>query len=224
MNFLDPEGSMTGKLFPSGVPQDDITVEWPGMDTEVRVRATLIDAANPFVFVESSTMPDLYHELGPDSPESLALIDALRREGAVLLGLAPTAEAAKLTRGTPKIAVLSSPEVAAVGEIQPNIDVTAFSMGKVHPSLQLTGSVCLGTAVGTPGTVASKLSRIGELTEDGDSQKADDAFVEGEVCIAHRSGQILADIMLSDAKNKVAGVSVDRTAQRLFDGNIILRT
>ena len=197
------------------------------MNANVTVRATLIDAANPFVFIEDSTLPDMYHQLGLDSDGSLELIEAIRREGAVFFGLAPNVDAAKLVRGTPKIAVLSAPKVATSGERQPNIDVTAFSMGKVHPSLQLTGAVCLGTAVGTPGTIASKLAkRVVEARPVSENAAAPggafDFLFGGELCIGQRSGQMLADVKLINPEGKVAGVSVNRTAQRLFEGNIML--
>ena len=57
IKFEDPGGSMTGKLFPSGQRQNYITVASPGVPKEVTVRATLIDAANPFIFVDSSPLP-----------------------------------------------------------------------------------------------------------------------------------------------------------------------
>ena len=221
VNFVDPAGSMTGKLFPSGHRQDDITVTWPGVNTKITVQATLIDAANPFIFVNSSTMPELYHGLGPDSPESLELIEAIRCEGAVLLGLAHTVDAAKLIRGTPKIAVLSSPTPVPDDKRQPNIDVTAYSMGKLHPSLQLTGAVTLGSAVSLPGTIASKLSNSNGLKHPSWDSDKDDDPLEGEVCIAQRSGTMLANVMLQDY-GRIAGVSVYRTAQRLFEGSVML--
>ena len=229
VNFIDPAGSMTGKLFPSGQRQNDITVQSPGLEPNVTVRATLIDAANPFVFVDSSTLPKIYHQLGPDAPASLELIEAIRREGAVLFGLAPNVEAAKLTRGTPKIAVLSSPrrldEVPSKHR-QPDIDVTAFSMGKVHPSLQLTGAVCLGAATGLPGTIASELSKKASAVGKHPGQLAPPNLsmtpVQREVCIGQRGGQMLADVKIRVPQGEVEGVSVFRTAQRLFEGNVML--
>ena len=229
MNFLDPGGSMTGKLFPSGQRQNEITVYAPGLTPAVTVRATLIDAANPFIFVDASTLPDVYHQLGPDAPQSLELIETIRRQGAVLFGLAPNVEAAKLVRGTPKIAVLSPPrrpDADISKNRQPDINVTAFSMGKVHPSLQLTGAVCVGAAASLPGTVAFDLSQAatrsnklsGELVSRSDPLMP----IHREVCIGQRGGQMLADVKVKGAEGDVEGVSVSRTAQRLFEGNVML--
>ncbi|MCJ1377518.1 hypothetical protein MMC17_000613 [Xylographa soralifera] len=227
MNFVEPAGAMTGSLFPSGTRQNDITVDWPDQGTTVTVKATLIDAANPFVFIQLSTLPEMYHKLGPDSAASLELIEAIRCEGAVLFGLAPNTDAAHLVRATPKIAVLSQPTGPTFGEPAANIHATAFSMGKVHPSLQLTGAVCLGTAVGTSGTIASKLAsrpdRPGLTPDDMAPPTSSNSARGGEVRIAQRSGQVLAEVMLDHSKDHVAGVAVDRTAQRLFEGNVMLR-
>ena len=221
VNFVDPAGSMTGKLFPTGHRQDDITVTWSSINIKITVRVTLIDAANPFIFVDSSTMPDLYHRLSPDSPVSLELIEAIRCEGAVMFGLAPTVEAAKLVRATPKIAVLSSPAPAPEEKRQPNIDVTAYSMGRLHPCLQVTGAVTLSSAVSLPGTIASRLSNSQGLKHPYWAPKAEDALLEGEVCIAQRSGTMLANVILREY-GMVASVSVYRTAQRLFEGSVML--
>ena len=227
MNFVEPAGAMTGSLFPSGTRQNDITVDWPDQDTTVTVKASLVDSANPFVFVQLSTMPEMYRELGPDSAASLELIEAIRCEGAVLFGLAPTTDAAHLVRATPKIVVLSPSAEVTFGEPPANIHATAFTMGKVHPSLQLTGAVCLGTAVGTSGTIASKLAsrpdRPGLTSEDMAPPTSSNSTRGGEVRIAQRSGQVLADVMLNHNKDQVSSVTVDRTAQRLFEGNVMLR-
>ena len=236
IRFDKPDGSMTGQLFPSGSRQDTITVTSPGLDREVNVRVTLIDAANPFIFVDSSTMPPAYHQLGPEAPSSLDLIENIRREGAVLFGLAPDVATAGRTRATPKIAMLSPPRINGHSdhdERQSDIDVTAFSMGKVHPSLQLTGAVCLGAATGISSTVASELARDGRPPSErrpfGPGKVDVPAVSEkmenvsgGEVCIGQRGGKMLADVRVSPFGQKVEGVTVDRTAQRLFEGQVML--
>ena len=157
------------------------------------------------------------------------------------MGLAPDFETAARTRATPKFAVLAPPRINAHNsslnvdgerERQADIDVTAFSMGKVHPSLQLTGAVCLGAATGIPRTVASDLSRDGRPTDERRDApgKADVSaisekiatLVGGKVCIGQRGGNMLADVKVSPYGPSVEGVTVDRPAQRLFEGKVIL--
>jgi 2-methylaconitate cis-trans-isomerase PrpF len=75
------------------------------------------------------------------------------------MGLASSIEAAAKVRGTPKLALVSPPPSEKALRTPPNgdelsIQVLAFSMGKPHPSLQLTGAACLASAVCIEGTVA----------------------------------------------------------------------
>ncbi|KAJ4985182.1 hypothetical protein SVAN01_09318 [Stagonosporopsis vannaccii] len=157
--FVDPAGSMTGKLFPTGRRQDTITVQERN-GTRFSVRATLIDAANPFVLVDASTLPSYLNTCKKDSTGYLEHMESIRRAGAVLMGLASSTEAAAKVRGTPKLALLSPPPADAASNQENSlaIQVLAFSMGKPHPSLQLTGAACLASAVCIDGTVANAIS------------------------------------------------------------------
>ena len=234
INFRDPAGSVTGKLLPTGNRQDEITVKVPGVSGEVTVRATVIDAANPFVFVDSATMPEIYHQLGSEDPVSLELVEQIRRKGAVICGLASDQEMAAQIRSTPKIAVLSPPRKSILfagdrisgdeKERQPDIHVTGYSMGKMHPSLQLTGAVCLGAATSIPGTVAFDLRTHMRRLRSVDSLTAQMPALMEEVCISQRSGKMLADVQIRYPELKVEGVSVTRTAEKLFQGNVMLRS
>ncbi|KZF23093.1 DUF453-domain-containing protein [Xylona heveae TC161] len=231
--FIEPAGSATGKLFPTGQRKDRLRIASTDAFPEFEVEATLIDSANPFVLVDLATLPDHYHALGPDAPSSLSIVEAIRREGAVRMGLAKTVEEAGKVRGIPKIALLSPaplPEANPLKTPPTGISVTAYSMGKPHPSFQLTGAVTLAAATCIRGTVASDLSlspyalpwqtRQTVLQEDlrlAGSKK--------EVCIHHRSGEILAEVNIEDdgSQAMVKDATVFRTAQRLFEGGVIVR-
>ncbi|KAF7548541.1 hypothetical protein G7Z17_g6992 [Cylindrodendrum hubeiense] len=158
--FVDPAGSMTGKLFPSGRQQQTLHVQPPAALPNLKpfdLRVTLIDAANPFVFIDSTSISTLLNTL-PSEDIQHALIESIRCEGAVAMGLAPTVEVAAQTRGTPKIALVYPPTFPQSSGEKPDIRVQAYSMGLPHPSLQLTGAVCLAAALNCPGTVAAELS------------------------------------------------------------------
>ncbi|KAG9562995.1 hypothetical protein KCU77_g17462, partial [Aureobasidium melanogenum] len=156
MGFSKPAGAMTGKLLPSGRVMNTILMQTSFNSEPIPIQVSLVDAANPFCLVDNSTLPDFYHQKGPSAVASIDFIEKIRREAAVLMGLAKSTDEAALTRGTPKIAVLSKPEFS---DDKPSVDfqVVAYSMGKVHGSLQLTGAVCLGTAACIKGTVAYEL-------------------------------------------------------------------
>ncbi|KAK8038688.1 hypothetical protein PG993_007099 [Apiospora rasikravindrae] len=176
--FMDPAGSITGKLFPTGKRSERIHVEMgvAGLLPPFSVEATLIDAANPFVIVDAETLPVLVRSQPWDSPLALEVAEAIRRLGAVRMGLATSVEAAALVRGTPKLVYVSRPPAtpslyAILGGLdkqvadQSDIHVLAYSMGRPHPSLQLTGGVGLASAVAVDGTVASRLREKGKRME-----------------------------------------------------------
>lgn len=159
VSFMNPEGSMTGALFPTGRKTDTLRVRPTSMAPELSIEATLIDAANPFVFVDSAQLADVVQGRSPESKEYKDVIEEIRRAGAVMMGLAPDTMTAAATQGTPKVAVVSRPSVD-VNEpgTRADVRVLSFSMGSPHPSLQLTGAVTLGAAICIPGTIPHSLS------------------------------------------------------------------
>lgn len=222
VSFLEPAGSMTGKMLPTGRAEDLIQIS-----TSFSVRATLIDVANPFVLVDATTLPESYHTLGPQAPNSLQIIEEIRRTAAVQMGLAKSTEEAALTRGTPKIAVISQPDSSA------DVQVTAFSAGRMHPSVQLTGAVCLSAAATTPGTVVWRMAQIAsQESSESDSEcsspssESSEAFPPTERCvrIKHASGTIEASVRSKISPEGMAKsieqVTITRTARRLFEGNV----
>lgn len=157
--FVDPVGSMTGKLFPSGKRSEKIVVEEVPALGDFVVDVTLIDSANPFVLVDAQSLPAAVRSQPPDSALSLQVAEAIRRQGAVRMGLANSMENAGETKGTPKLAFLSQPSANWLAKHEPaDIQVQAYSMGKPHPSLQLTGGVTLACAVVTGGTVGHRIA------------------------------------------------------------------
>jgi 2-methylaconitate cis-trans-isomerase PrpF len=244
--FVDPAGSMTGKLFPTGKRSETLQVSAPRNGvTPFEVQASYVDAANPFVIIDKTTMP-----LGveSDSPLYLDLVEDIRRSGAVQMGLATSVEAAALTKGTPKLAFVSSGKAGAAGEPTSDVYVSSMSMQKPHPSLQLTGAVCIGAAACIPGTVVQQAAErtqtlSGLLTPEGSESPcsgSDDGSSSVEIeCyngelvgssrrmirLAHGSGQIEVDVKLHarlDGEVAVESCSVSRTARKIFDGQVLV--
>jgi 2-methylaconitate cis-trans-isomerase PrpF len=239
--FVDPAGSMTGKLFPTGRRLDTVHVkETDG--NRFSVKATLIDAANPFVLVDEATLPPYLQAGVKDSAGYLKHMESIRRAGAVLMGLASSTDAAAKVRGTPKLAVVSPPRLDqlsgnGMSHVTPDIHVQAFSMGKPHPSLQLTGAACLASAVSIEGTVAHQLavntkmqsfwqSSTPERTPSPCSETSEGLScllpVPRTVCISHSSGSINVEVLAtcSDTFAVVDRCIVSRTARRLFEGTV----
>ncbi|RHZ53586.1 uncharacterized protein CDV56_106971 [Aspergillus thermomutatus] len=229
--FLSPGGSMTGQLFPSGAQQETLTVQSRTVGT-FDVRVSLVDAANPFVLVDAASLPMPLppytisptgdSNSNPNNPAFLSVVEDIRREGAVRFGLAADPQAAGKVRGTPKIALLSS----AAENDEADIRVLAFTMGKPHASLQLTGAVCVGAATVIHGTIAWELARKGKRgtrPKHGMSVGHHQIAPPLPVGIRHPAGVIPVEAVLGmDHKGEVSvdNVAVFRTARRLFEGNV----
>ncbi|KAL4887400.1 PrpF protein-domain-containing protein [Aspergillus karnatakaensis] len=225
--FVDPVGSMTGTLFPSNNQrQQTLRIQPPDQDP-FDVRVTLIDSANPFVLIDTTSISTTLLQTLPSNTARDALVEYIRCEGAVAMGLAPSVEAASKTRGTPKVALVYPPRGDSPHG-RPDIHVQAYSMGLPHPSLQLTGAVTIAVALSYPGTVAAEISASAawaspptpERTPPPDDM-AEEAKpkVEREVLIAHSKGTIKVDVVTKSSGN-VASCAVSRTARRLFEGRI----
>ncbi|KAJ6092238.1 hypothetical protein N7467_004207 [Penicillium canescens] len=225
--FLNPGGSMTGRMFPSGVPQEILTVDSLSAGT-FQVRVSLVDAANPFVLVDASSISIKGHSSWPnqDEPAFPSIVENIRRAGAVQLGLAEDLETAGQVRGTPKIAFLYP---TAEDDKDADLQVLAFTMGKPHASLQLTGAVCLGAAASIHGTVAWDLAGrkgMNRVPKHGMSLNGHEIASPLPIGIRHPAGVIFVETMLGmdqEGKVNVDKVAVFRTARRLFEGNVFYR-
>ncbi|PGH03229.1 hypothetical protein AJ79_07424 [Helicocarpus griseus UAMH5409] len=250
--FVNPAGSMTGKLFPSGHRQQILRV--PPLPLLSRpsdavytepfdVRVSLVDAANPFVLIDTTSISTILKTL-PSSDAQDVLVEFVRREGAVAMGLATSVEAAALVRGTPKVALLYPPfpplftqDGSDKTETKTSdIRVQSYSMGLPHPSLQLTGAVCLAAALSCPGTVAAQLSSTAATDNHGDeipltpertpspgetdgAKTGLEAGGEKEVVIAHSKGTMKVGVVMG-RDGEAVSCAVSRTARRLFEGRV----
>ena len=225
--FLNPGGSMTGQIFPSGVPQETLTVSSASVGM-FSARVSLVDAANPFVLVDKSSISIKDHMslLNPTDAAFLTVVEDIRRAGAVRFGLSADLETAGQTRGTPKIAFLSP---TADDDTDADIQVLAFTMGKPHTSLQLTGAVCIGAAMSLHGTVAWDLAgkkQADRLPKHGMSVEGHEISSPLPMGIRHPAGVIHAETLLGldqEGQIHVDKVAVFRTARRLFEGNVFYR-
>src|SRR6201996_7684199 len=95
LDFVEPGGAATGKLLPSGKTVDRLDV--PGFGP---IEASLVDAANPAVFVRAADIGLTGTDL-PDQLEAnqriLKLLDDIRIQGSGRMGIAPDLEIARKT-------------------------------------------------------------------------------------------------------------------------------
>ncbi len=216
LDFLDPGGAVTGRLLPTGHPQDALEVA--GLGT---IAASLVDATNPMVFVRAK---DLGLD-GTERPEELdgrpglpARLEAIRGAAAVRMGLGQSpAEAGRTSPAVPKIAIVAPPAVyrtLAGSPVEPHaVDLAAriVSMGKVHRAFALTGAMCLAVAARIPGTVAHEAAAL--------------AHAAGDVRIGHPSGVLPVAAAVArgpDGTPVAQTVTVYRTARRLMEGFVLV--
>lgn len=161
LKFAEPSGTLGNGLLPTGSAVDVLDV--PGFG---KVKVSIIDAANPLVFVNAKDLGLLGKEL-PDelnaSQEKLDLLETIRGLAAVKLGLIQDYTRSPWdTPGIPKMTFVSEPEtyVASDGREIPgeSIDLLSrmMSMQKAHPSYAMTGAMCTAAAAGVPGSVVNQ--------------------------------------------------------------------
>ena len=214
LDFLDPaaeeEGSEGGSaMFPTGNLVDELDV--PGVGV---LRATMINAGIPTIFIEAAAVgydgAELQDAVNGD-PRALAMFETIRAHGAVRMGLIERVEDAAKRQHTPKVAfvakaanyVTSSGRQVAAGEI--DLLVRALSMGKLHHAMMGTAAVAIGTAAAIPGTLVN-------LAAGGGARDA--------VRFGHPSGtlRVGAEARELDGAWVVAKASMSRSARVLMEG------
>ena len=210
LDFLSPGGSQTIGLLPSGSTVDLLTVD--GFGT---LRATLIDAGNPAVFVAA-------HDLGltggesPDAMEAdptlMALLDRIRRLAGVAMGLGGTPDAVGLA--SPRIALVAGPMAARTLDgrlLDPsNHDITVrmLSMERPHRAVPMTGALCLAVACRIEGSIPHALASHSVSTD--------------EIRVAHPSGTLAvgAEVRRDNSGWHADSAVVFRTQRRLMQGAV----
>ena len=218
LEFMEPGGARTGKLLPTGRPRDVLEAEGVG-----RIEASLVDAANPCVFVAAEALgrsgTDLPAAMERDA-DLLAKLEAIRLAASVAMGLAPDrAKAAKIP-SVPKVAIVSRPQAATTlsgRQLAPadmDIAVRMISVGQPHRAVPVTGATCLAVAARLPGSIPAALA--GPISEDR------------PIRIAQPSGVTVVDARVVADAGANGGMraeygAVYRTARRLFEGHVLYR-
>ncbi|MGN7150807.1 PrpF domain-containing protein [Arthrobacter sp. SAFR-179] len=145
LGFQDPAGKTTGALLPTGAATDTITAGG------TRWTVSMVDAGAPVVMVLAAELGldlDRYETWQTGIEQQLEVLEQIRRQAAVRMGLTPTIAGA--ARAIPKLAVVGPPTDRDPAS---DVNVMMLSMGKPHPALAITGSIALTLAARTPGTV-----------------------------------------------------------------------
>lgn len=217
LKFVRPAGTLKTRptegtdLLPTGNAVD--TLDVPGFGS---VEVSIVDAANPLVFVKASdlglTGKELPSELDND-PEKLELLEKVRGMAAVKLGLCDDyTRSAWETPGIPKMAFVApaADYTTVTGQkiSADKIDLLSrmMSMQKTHPTYAMTGAMCTAAAAIVPGSVVQQVLRPdvdtqfiriahpGGILEAGvDYTVGEDGSVDVEDTFGFRTANLLAE-------------------------------
>lgn len=223
IGFVNPAGGTTGSLMPAGEPTTTLAIPTAGNDGPEEVRASLIDAGAPVVIISalSAGLGDVdFADWTVESLPELERLDAIRRAGAVAMGLAVTAQSAQ--RAIPKLAIVASPEAGS----DANVNVMMLSMGSPHPALAITGSIALTLAAGTPGSIVAEAAEHNDGstltlgTPAGNIQTWSRKVESAQVVGTTRTARLLAEATLSFDPVMEPGTAPDlqlRSTEALHD-------
>ncbi|MFZ4408314.1 MAG: 2-methylaconitate cis-trans isomerase PrpF family protein [Paracraurococcus sp.] len=214
LDFLSPGGSQCAALLPTGNAVDALDI--PGFGA---LRASLVDAANPAVFIAASDL-GLTGAESPDAIEAradlMALLDRIRRIAGVAMGLAATEDAVSLAN--PRVALVAGPAAARTLDgtvLDPaghDVTIRMLSMERPHRAVPMTGALCLAVACRIEGSIPHALATKGARPE--------------EIRVAHPSGMLTvgAEVRQDNSGWHADSAVVFRTQRRLMQGAVAIPT
>ena len=216
LTYIDAGGSIGRGPLPTGAPCEQI-----GTGDGRSVTASIVDLANPAVFVQAGEMGTTAAALAGvlDSDRDLqARLEHMRCEAAVRIGLAPSLDEAARQPTIPKVAMVgpaasygaSSGQTVAAESI--DVAVRLISMRRTHRTVALTGAMALAGAAALPGTV------VADVVTGG-------AQPDRTLRIGHPAGVIEIGVTAECSSGggwRFPAVTVDRTAREIMRGSVLV--
>jgi 2-methylaconitate cis-trans-isomerase PrpF len=216
MDWSDTVGAFTGKLLPTGNATDTIKTD------EGSFEVSLVDAGNPLVFAEASSLG----LIGTESPSEIeenarlmASVEKIRAEAAVIFGLVESpADAFDKSPYNPFFAIVSPPASykglngANVDEKDADIVSRLIFMHRMHKAYPVTGTVCTAAAAMTPGSIAYRLMR-------------NTARAASLLRIGHPGGVIDVEKRCAPGAEGpiIEKIAVGRTARKIMEGIVYVK-
>lgn len=191
LNFMDVVGSKTGSLFPTGSSRQLIAGH----------EVTCIDVAMPMVIGRAEEFGITGYESREELDENKKLfeiIEEVRIEAGKRMGLDDVSNSV-----IPKFGLLAKAREGGT------VSARYFMPWKTHPSFAVTGSICTGSCLLAPGTVADGLVTIGNTHP-------------APIKIEHPSGSIdvIFDFKIGTSGFELKSAGLLRTARKLFSGSL----
>jgi 4-oxalomesaconate tautomerase len=195
IDFLDAEGSVCGKLLPTGNVVDAIE----GVD------CTLIDNGMPVIVLQASAVGRTGYESHADlnkDTELKARLEAIRLRAGPLMNLGDVAR-----KVVPKLCLVAPPATAGG-----HICTRSFIPHECHTAIGVFAAVTVATACVLPGSPANRVVRLPE----GRSKT---------LSVEHPTGEFSVRIEVGGTKEKpvIERAGLLRTARVLFDGTAFVK-
>lgn len=207
---VDPSEAM----FPTGNVVDELEIPASGAYKATTLKATMIKAGIPTIFLNAEDLgylgTELQDEINNDDA-ALERFEFIRAIGALKMGLIADISEAAGRQHTPKIAFVSGAKsyTTSSGKLVSaesiNLQVRALSMGKLHHAMMGTAAVAIGTAAAIPGTLVN-------IAAGGGNRES--------VVFGHPSGTLKVGAQASKADNNwtVNKAIMSRSARILMEG------
>ena len=219
LEFMDPaaeEEGAGGALFPTGNLIDELDVPAAGNFKGGKLKATMLTAGIPAIFVNAADIGFTGTELQEainGGPDNLAKMEAIRTAGALKMGLIKKPEEIAKRQHIPKVAFVAPPvsyKASSGKTIEANdIDVLvrAMSMGKLHHAMMGTAAVAIAVGACVPGTLVN-------LAAGGGTRK--------EVRFGHPSGTLRVGAEAAEVNGEwaVKKAVMSRSARVLMEGTV----
>ena len=211
LNLAGTVGSKTGRLLPTGNPSDILHIKGIGP-----LKVSMVEAASPMVFVRA-------HDIGlkgtespaviDQNPDILQLLEEIRTEAAVVMGIAPDRNTARQKiRAVPMVAFVAPPtdyenHLTGTTISGDSIDFVSRDMFMqiMHKTYSGTATVCTGCAAVTPGTLVHEVMGASRTS--------------GLIRIGHPGGIIEADMIRNEC-GIITRAAIGRTARRIMEGYV----
>lgn len=210
-------GTFSGSLLPTGNAIDEFDID--GTTYPV----SLVDAGNPLVFIRAESLgmkgTETPAEIEGD-PKLMELIEKIRSRAAVKFGLVEREEDAyDKSAYIPFFAIISPPadytcfNGTEVKKEEVDIVSRLLFMHHMHKAYPITGTVCTGAAMKIPGSIPYLA-----MTEE--------ARLRTALRIGHPTGslEVKVDSDTDSEPVKIKYVKVFRTARKIMDGTVYIRT
>ena len=218
LEFMEPAGSVTGRLLPTGHPREIIRLA-SGREITVSV----VDAANPTVFLLAGELGLTGIETPAEIEANTAMTDVLEEARSIVaeqIGIVPDRSmATSQSPGLPKVGFVSPPRDHetltgdAVAASAIDLIGRVMSMQTAHRAYQATAAICTAAAAFVEGSLVHEVTRP-------------DRPDSGTIRLAHPYGVMEMAVRTQPESDQlhVTGITIGRTARHILDGVIWVPT